>query len=102
MNTDLQKLQELLNSDAGFREEFKKAAETYEGDKDMKAVFENLIRPLIKEHGLDATFEEFRECTEALTADRKDGLSDDELNQVAGGSQDPGPITFWCIGPPIM
>ena len=81
---DHKKFQELLTSDADFQEKFRKAAEAYKGEPDEKSVFEGLLLPLAKEHGLSATYDEFKEYTRAFAG--ADGeLSDDELAQVAGG-----------------
>ena len=86
-NTDIQKFKELLAGDAGFREKFKKAAEAYTGEQDMKSVFDDLLLPLGKEYGLSATYDEFKEYTDSLTP--ADGeLSEAELSQVAGGKDD--------------
>lgn len=82
---DLIKFRDLLVSDSGFQEKFRKAAEAYKGPQDEKSVFENLLLPLGKEHGLSATYEEFKEYTGALKAGAAGELSEDELTQVAGG-----------------
>lgn len=81
---DIIKFQELLNSDAEFREKFIKAAEVHTGETDEKAVFDNLLLPFAQEYGLSATYEEFSEYIGAAgKADSE--LSEDELAQVAGG-----------------
>ena len=85
-NTDIQKFKELLATDAGFQEKIKEAADSYTGAPDIKSVFDNLLLPLGKEHGLSATFEEFKEYMDSFS--KADGeLSDAELAQVAGGKE---------------
>lgn len=93
---DVLKFRELLFTDAEFREKFRKAAESYTGEKNEQAVFDNLLLPLAEEHGLSATFEEFK--TFADNFGRAEGeLSDDELEQVAGGKSG-GAGGFSCLG----
>ena len=81
---DLKKFQKLLISDADFQEKLRKAGEAYTGEQDEKSVYNNLLLPLAKEYGLSATYEEFEEYISGLRADSGE-LSDDELEQVAGG-----------------
>ena len=83
--TDISKFRELLLTDADFQEKVRKAAEAYKGEQDEKAVFDKLLTPIAEEYGLSATFEEFKEYTEAFTDGAASELSDDELSQVAGG-----------------
>ena len=82
---DLLRFQELLSSDAEFQEKYRKSVEAYTGEQDMKAVFENLLLPLAQEYGLSATYDEFYAYTGAFTGDTDVELSEDELQQVAGG-----------------
>ncbi len=82
---DLIKFRDLIASDPEFQEKFRKAAEAYKGPQDEKSVFENLLQPLGKEYGLSATYEEFKEFTGAFTGEAGGELSEDELEQVAGG-----------------
>lgn len=84
-NADLLKFKELLNSDAEFQEKLRKAAEEYTGEQDEKAVFENLLSPLAQEYGLSATYEEFKEYIDGFSGGAEGELSEDELEQVAGG-----------------
>lgn len=79
---DLKKYQDLLTSDAEFQEKFKAAAEAYRGPQDEKAIFENLLLPLGQEHGLSATYKEFKEYTSSFAGGSGE-LSEDELSQVA-------------------
>ena len=58
---DIIKFRELLLTDTEFQEKLRKASEAYKGEKDEKAVFDNVLTPLAKEYGLSATYEEFRE-----------------------------------------
>ncbi len=81
---DLIRFAQLLNTDAGFQEKLRKAAENYNGEKDEKSVFENVLLPLGKEHGLSASYEEFSSFMKSLNSSEAE-LSDDELEQVAGG-----------------
>ena len=46
---DIIKFQELLNSDAEFREKLSKAAEVYTGEADERKVFDNLLLPFAQE-----------------------------------------------------
>ena len=82
---DIIKFRELLLTDAEFQEKLRKASETYKGEKDEKAVFDNVLTPLAKEYGLSATYEEFREYAGTFTGGADSELSEDELAQVAGG-----------------
>ena len=82
---DIIKFQELLNSDAEFREKFIKAAEAHTGEADEKTVFENLLIPFAREYGLSATYEEFSDYVSAAAGDAESELSEDELEQIAGG-----------------
>lgn len=82
---DILKFRELLLKDPEFQEKFRKAAEAYKGEKDEKSVFDNVLTPLAREYGLSATYEEFQEYAGALTGGADGELSEDELEQVAGG-----------------
>ena len=82
--SDLQKFKDLLISDAGFQEKFRKAADSYTGPQDMKAVFDNMLAPLGKEYGLSTTYEEFQKYMDSFSG-AKGELSEAELSQVAGG-----------------
>lgn len=93
--TDLIKFRELLNSDIGFQEKLKKAAEEYTGDQNEKAVFDNLLMPFAEKYGLSASYEEFSEFIRALSGGSDGELSEDELAQVAGGKGSGG---FLCGG----
>ena len=96
-NANLIKFRDLLASDAEFQEKFRKAAEAYDGPKDEKSVFEKLILPLAEEHGLSATYEEFSDYIDSFRGTEGE-LSDDELEQVAGGkSRDKTGIGFCLI-----
>ena len=95
--TDLLKFGELLNSDAEFQEKFRKAAEAYDGERDEKSVFDNLLLPLAEEYGLSATYDEFKAFTDALTGESQGELSEDELAQIAGG-KDTGSGYGLCAG----
>lgn len=89
-NTDLIKFQELLNTDAEFQEKLKNAAEQYTGEADAEQVFENILLPLGKEYGLSATFEEFKAYLDNNAGGLSSELSEDELEQVAGGKLNAG------------
>ena len=93
---DILKFRELLLTDADFQEKFKKAAEAYTGEKDEKAVFDNVLVPLAREHGLSATFEEFKEYAASFSRGADGELSEDELSQVAGGKGSGGKGLFVC------
>ena len=94
---DLKKFQELLASDADFQEKFRKAAEAYTGEQDEKSVFDNLLLPLAKEHGLSATYDEFKEYMSNFAVSAGNELSEDELAQVAGG-KDSGVALCAAVG----
>ncbi len=85
VKADLIKFRDLLVNDSDFQEELREAAEKYTGEQDEKSVFENLLLPLGQKHGLSATYDEFKEFTGAFAADAQGELSEDELEQVAGG-----------------
>lgn len=82
---DFIKFQELLNSDAEFREKFRTAVGNYTGSPELQEVFEKVILPLGEERGLSATYEEFAGYMKALSEGSQAELSEDELAQVAGG-----------------
>lgn len=82
---DIIKFQELLNSDAEFREKFSKAAEAHAKETDVKAVFDNLMLPFAQEYGLSATYDEFSEYIGGFAGNAEGELSEEELAQVAGG-----------------
>lgn len=83
--SDLIKFRELLNTDTDFQDKLRKAAESYTGESDDKAVFDNLLVPLAGEYGLSATYEEFVEYLGAFMGDGGSELSEEELAMVAGG-----------------
>ena len=86
-NTDIQKFKELLATDAGFQEKFKKAADSYTGAQDVKSVFDNILLPLGQEYGLTANYDEFKGFMDSLIPANGE-LSEAELSQVAGGKDD--------------
>ena len=90
---DLNKFRELLTSDADFQTKFRIAAEQYTGEKNEKAVFDNLLKPFAEENGLSATYEEFSEFISAFSRGSDSEISEDELAQVAGGK---GSGAFVC------
>ena len=94
---DIIKFRELLLTDAEFQEKLRKAGEAYKGENDDKAVFDNVLIPLAKEYGLSATYEEFKEYTDAFAKDADGELSEDELSQVAGGKGD-GAVLCGIVG----
>ena len=76
------KLVELIRSDEELQAKLKDAFEAYDGPKDdERAVFEATIAPIAAEAGLPCTYEE---CLGFASAER--GLSDEELEAVAGGA----------------
>ena len=93
---DLIRFRELFLSDESFQEKLRKAAEAYTGEKDEKAVFENVLVPVAREYGLSATFDEFKEFAGPFSRGADDELSEDELSLVAGGK---GDGVFACAGP---
>ena len=95
---DLNRFRSLLLSDEDFQEKLRKAAAEYTGGKDEKSVFDNLLLPLAQEYGLSASYEEFKEYVSAFTDGTDGELSDDELEQVAGGKDAGGLGVGACLG----
>jgi len=97
MNEGLKKMEELLRTDTAFQEKLKAAMESYTGEQKEEAVFNAILVPLAKEYGISASFDEFKEYIQnVLNEDRE--LSDDEVNQVAGGTKGGGLGIGNCIG----
>jgi len=97
MNEGLRKFDELLKTDAAFQEKLKAAVESYTGEKTEEAVFEAVLVPLAKEYGITASFEEYKEYVSGISNDDRE-LSEDEINQVAGGSKGAGLGFSLCYG----
>ncbi len=88
MNQGLKQFENLLRTDTEFQEKLKTAADNYKGNMDDRSVFEGLLVPLAKEYGITATYDEFQEYLESLRKISEGecvNLSQDELEQVAGG-----------------
>jgi len=84
MNEGLKKFEELMKNDVAFQEKLKTAMESYTGEQTAEAIFEDVLVPLAKEYGISASFEEFKEYVASVSnGDRE--LSENEVNQVAGG-----------------
>ncbi len=94
---DIIKFRELLLSDADFQEKLRKAGEAYTGEKDEKSVFDNVLVPVAREYGLSATYEEVKNYTASFSGEADGELSEDELEQVAGGKGD-GAILCGIVG----
>lgn len=95
MNEGLKKFEELLKTDAAFQEKLKAAMENYKGEKTEQAVFEDVLLPLAKEYGITATLAEVKEYINNVSGEDRE-LSEDEVNQVAGGGKDFGATA--CLG----
>lgn len=94
---DLKKFREMLLTDTDFQEKFRKAAESYTGEPEEKAIFDSLLNPLAQEYGLSASYEEFHEYIESFVGGIDGELSEDELAQVAGGKDGGGLAWLKCI-----
>ena len=78
------KFMEQLRGDQALQEKLAAATAAFPGDlSDEKAVFEAVLAPIAKEAGFDVCYEDAVELAKATT----DELTDDELDQVAGGSK---------------
>lgn len=97
MNEELKKFEELLKTDSVFQEKLKTAMESYTGEQTEQAVFGGVLVPLAKEYGISATFEEFKEYVADISTEDRE-LSEDEVNQVAGGTKGIGIGTTACLG----
>lgn len=76
------KYMELLRDDKALQEKLAAATAAYAGDaSDEKAVFAAVLAPIAKEAGFDFSYEDAAELAKAPVGE----LSDDELDQVAGG-----------------
>ena len=69
---------ELMHTDETFQSKLKDALSSYTGEQTPEAVFNNVLSPLAKEYGISISFEEYIKSISEL--------SDDELDQVAGGA----------------
>ena len=76
------KFMDQLAGDKALQEKLAAALNAFAGNKsDEKAVFETVLAPIAKEAGFDFSYEDM------LAASNASGeLSDDELDQVAGGA----------------
>ena len=84
MNEGLKKFEELMKTDTAFQEKLKAVMENYTGERTEQAVFEGVLLPLAKEYGITATLEEVKEYINNVSGQDRE-LSEDEVNQVAGG-----------------
>ena len=84
MNQDVQKFTELLKSDEALQEKMKAAAENYEGEQTVDAIFNSLIVPAAEESGLHFTVDDFREYVNQEVEKVRE-LNQDEMDQIAGG-----------------
>ena len=99
MNEWFWKFRELLLTDEEFRAKLNAAMEAYEGDQTEEAIFNNVLVPLAAEYGISATFEEYKAFIDGL---REEKMSEDELEQVAGGAgKGAGAGLAACLGPGV-
>ncbi len=82
---DVKKFHELLSSDPVFQAKVNSAVAEYDGPQDDQEIFEKVLVPVGKEHGLSATFDEFKAYADEAPFKEASELSEDELAQVAGG-----------------
>ena len=85
MNQDIVKFGELLQTDPELRKKVVEAMAEHQGDLSVEDTFK-LLAPLAQEYGFHATLEDFEEYAEAVKKNSSE-LSDDELDQVAGGGK---------------
>jgi len=97
MNDGLKKFEELLKTDTTFQEKLKAAMENYTGEQTDEEVFDGVLIPIAKEYGISASFEEFKEYVANISTEDRE-LSEDEVNQVAGGTKGIGFGTTACLG----
>ena len=77
------KFMDQLAGDKALQEKLAAAAAAFAGDKsDEKAVFEAVLAPIAKEAGFEFSYEDT-----VAAANASGELSDDELDQVAGGAK---------------
>ena len=73
--------------------------EAYEGVQTEEAIFNNVLVPLAAEYGISATFEEYKAFIDGLCEEK---MSEDELEQVAGGAgKGAGAGLVACLGPGV-
>ena len=81
MNENATKFKELLIEDPYLKDDLRRAASRYEGDRDDdRAVFDAIIAPVAQAANMPFTYDE---ALEAMRESRE--LNDDELDAVAGG-----------------
>ena len=96
MNQDLKKFVDLLKTDEALLERMTSASESYTGETNPEAVFQNLFLPIAEEAGCHFTWEEFQEYAEQEVSAIKE-MNLDEMDQVSGGdSGDGGAIWTKC------
>ena len=99
MNQDVRKFEELMRNDPEIQKKLVERAENYTGDKtDAKELFNEVILPVAKEAGLEATYEEMVEYINSLNLTPGDELSEDELQQIAGGYKNEWELRCAFIG----
>ena len=80
--------EELAKNEA-LQEKFKVIGKKYEGqtsdEVQMDLIYQNEILPIAKESGFEFTLAEFKEYKQEVTQPQSGKLSDDELDNVAGG-----------------
>ena len=98
MISDIQKFWEMMQTDKQVQEKLRAASEAYTGEQTEEAIFEGVLVPVAKEYGISATFEEYKAFLDQLFKSQSQGksqLSEQELEQVAGGS---GKETNYGVG----
>ena len=84
MKNNVQKFVELLQADEAFREKVQDAIRNYSGEENAEAVFQKVFRPAAEEKGFGFTLEDMKAYIQEKT-DSEQMLSQDELDQAAGG-----------------
>ena len=86
-----------MKTDAAFQEKLKAAMESYTGEQSEEAVFEAVLVSLAKQYGISASFEEYKEYVANISTEDRE-LSQDEVDQLAGGTKGIGIGSTACLG----
>ena len=98
MNQDLEKFGEMLRTDPDLQESIAEAAVSHSGTLSTEEAY-NLLKPFAEAHGFHATFGEFKEYLDTINRSNDGTLSDNELEQVAGGkSRGLGATECYVVG----
>ena len=98
--------EELAKNEA-LHEKFEVIGKKYEGqtsdEVQMDLIYQNEILPIAKESGFEFTLAEFKEYKQEVTQPQSGKLSDDELDNVAGGQGEKVPFDLkkYCPDIPV-